>query len=325
MARVIRPVEHDARLSLVEHLDELRTRLIISIGALLVAFGVCFWQNHRLLNILERPVEHVLNSQASKGQGLEGPASKDAHGVLNLAGITRRLADALARPGSGLSASVRRQVEALVPQIDHRVSTLKVPSQHLATLGVGEPFTVTITVCMYFALLLALPVLLYELYAFVLPAFSPKERAVALPVLLAVPGLLLAGVAFGYFVVLPAATHFLLNFNSSKFDVIVQANSYYPFAALILLAMGGIFQVPVAVVAAQRAEIVTTKQLRKNRRIAVAVAAVIAAVLPGDAITMVLETLPIIVLYEISIHIAALLDRRDTRRARAEASRVPSA
>jgi sec-independent protein translocase protein TatC len=325
MARAIRPVGHDARLSLVEHLDELRTRLIVSIGALLVAFGFCFWQNHRLLNILERPVKNVLKSQGDKGQGLEGPANLDARDVVNLAKLTRRLAESLARPGSGLSAGVRRQVAAIVPQIDHHVANLHVPSQQLATLSVGEPFTVTITVCMYFALLLALPVLLYELYSYVLPAFSPKERAVALPVLLAVPGLLLSGVAFGYFVVLPAATHFLLNFNSSKFDVIVQANSYYPFAALILLAMGGIFQVPVAVVAAQRAEIVTTKQLRKNRRIAVAVAAVIAAVLPGDAITMILETLPIIVLYEISIHIAALLDRRDSRRARAQASGIPSA
>jgi sec-independent protein translocase protein TatC len=142
--------------------------------------------------------------------------------------------------------------------------------------------------------------------------------------MLAVPGLLLGGVAFGYFVVLPAATHFLLNFNSGTFDVVVQANSYYPFAALILLAMGLIFQIPIALIALTRAEIVTTRQLRKNRRIAIAVAALIAAVLPGDAITMILETLPIIVLYEISIHISAILDLRDRRRARATASAVPS-
>jgi sec-independent protein translocase protein TatC len=182
----------------------------------------------------------------------------------------------------------------------------------------------TVTVCAYFALLLAMPVLLFQLYAFVLPAFSPRERAVAMPVMLAVPGLLLGGVAFGYFIVLPAATHFLLNFNAGSFDVIVQASSYFPFAALILLAMGVIFQIPIALIALTRAEIVTTRQLRKNRRIAIAVAAVIAALLPGDAITMILETLPIIVLYEISIHISALLDLRDRRRARSPASVVPS-
>jgi hypothetical protein len=145
-----------------------------------------------------------------------------------------------------------------------------------------------------------------------------------MPVMLAVPGLLLGGVAFGYFIVLPAATHFLLNFNAGSFDVIVQASSYFPFAALILLAMGVIFQIPIALIALTRAEIVTTRQLRKNRRIAIAVAAVIAALLPGDAITMILETLPIIVLYEVSIHISAILDLRDRRRARSQASVVPS-
>jgi sec-independent protein translocase protein TatC len=316
MPRVLRPVDHDARLSLVEHLDELRTRLIVSIGTLFVAFGVCFWQNKRLLNILEHPVSKVLNAQYAKGEGLQGPAALATRAVIGLAGNTSRLAKALASPGSGLSASARRAVATLVPKIHHDVAHLHVAAHgQLATLSVGEPFTVTITVCLYFAVLLSMPVLLYQLYGFVLPAFSPRERAVAMPVLIAVPGLLVGGVAFGYFVVLPAATHFLLDFNSSKFDVIVQANSYYPFAALILFAMGLIFQVPVAVVAAQRAEIVTTRQLRKSRRIAIAVAAVIAALLPGDAVTMLLETLPIIVLYEISIHIAALLDRRDRRRA----------
>lgn len=325
MARALRPVDHQARLSVVEHLDELRSRLIVCIGVLIVAFGICFWQNHRLLNILERPVDKVLNSQYAKGEGLQGPSAVATAGVKALASNVISLAKALAAPGSGLSPSARGKLSALLPKITHQVGTIQVPAHgQLATLTVGEPLTVTVTVCMYFALLLSLPVLLYELYGFVLPAFSPKERAVALPVMLAVPGLLLGGVAFGYFVVLPAATHFLLNFNASKFDVIVQASSYYPFAALILLAMGFIFQVPVAVVAAQRAELVTTKQLRKNRRIAVAVAAVIAAVLPGDVVTMILETMPIIVLYEISIHVAALLDRNDRRRARAQAAGVPS-
>ena len=180
------------------------------------------------------------------------------------------------------------------------------------------------TVALYFSLLVAMPVILYQLYAFVLPAFSPRERAVATPILLAVPGLLLGGAAFGYYIVLPAATHFLLGFNASHFKLIVQDKSYYPFAAQIMLAMGSILQIPKQLIALTRAEILTTRQLRKNRRIAVAVAAVIAALLPGDAITMILETLPIIVLYEISIHISAILDLRDRRRARAGASPVVS-
>ena len=186
------------------------------------------------------------------------------------------------------------------------------------TIGIGEPFTATITVTFYFALLLSLPIILFELYGFLIPAFSPTERRVALPVMLAVPGLFACGVLFGYYVVLPAAVHFLQNFNAGSFEQFVQASSYYSFAALIMLAMGVIFQVPLAVIAAARSGIVTPRQLRKNRRIAIVVAALIAAVLPGDAITMGLETLPIIVLYEVGIVMVTVLDRRDARRARAQ-------
>jgi sec-independent protein translocase protein TatC len=325
MAKVLRPIEHDDRLSLVEHLDELRTRLIVSIGSLVAAFGVCFWQNARLLSLLERPVSKVLKAQANKGEGLVGQATQGSKALRAVANDLTSFAKQVAAPGSGVSAGVRHAAATLVPQLHSAITQVHAGSgTNLTTLGVGEPFTMTVTVCAYFALLLAMPVLLFQLYAFVLPAFSPRERAVALPMMLAVPGLLLGGVAFGYFVVLPAATHFLLNFNAGKFDVIVQASSYFPFAALILLAMGLIFQIPIALIALTRAEIVSTRQLRKNRRIAIAVAALIAAVLPGDAITMILETLPIIVLYEVSIHISAILDLRDRRRARAQASAVPS-
>ncbi|MGA2470390.1 MAG: twin-arginine translocase subunit TatC [Solirubrobacteraceae bacterium] len=325
MARAIRPVDHQDRLSLVEHLDELRTRLIICLAALAVAFGLCFWQSHELLRLLAHPAQKVLASQEAKGQGLEGQAAQVRDGLLRLATVERHLVNWLASPNSGLAPGVRHAAGAFGPEIASAVA--KVPrgaGSQLVTLSVAEPFTATLTVCLYFAFLFALPVILFELYGFVLPAFSPRERAVAVPVMLAVPALLLAGVAFGYFVVLPAATHFLLNFNSGQFEVVVQASSYYPFAGLMLVAMAVIFQVPVAVVAAVRAEIVTTRQLRRGRRIAIAVAALIAAILPGDAITMILEILPIVALYEISIHVAALLDRRDRRRARGQASGVPS-
>jgi sec-independent protein translocase protein TatC len=325
MVNALRPINHEERLSLVEHLDELRNRLIVSIGAVIVAFGICFWQNKRLLDVLQRPVTRVLVSQAKRGQGLEGEATQGSKALLTLSHYVSALAKQLVKPGSGVSAGVRGAAHNIITQLPKATAAIHPGNgAKLATLGVGEPFTMTVTVCAYFALLLAMPVLLFQLYAFVLPAFSPRERAVALPVLLAVPGLLLGGVAFGYFIVLPAATHFLLNFNSGTFDVIVQASSYYPFAALILLAMGLIFQLPIGLIALTRAEIVSTGTLRKNRRIAIAVAAVIAALLPGDVITMLLETLPIIVLYEVSIHISAILDLRDRRRARTKASAFPS-
>ena len=106
---------------------------------------------------------------------------------------------------------------------------------------------------LYFALIVSLPVILYELYGFVLPALKPNERRVATPLLTAVPFLFAVGVAFGYFVVLPAAIHFFVNFNADQFNVIVQAGPYYAFAATILLAMGLVFQVPVVILGATRA------------------------------------------------------------------------
>ena len=181
------------------------------------------------------------------------------------------------------------------------------------TLGFGEPFTTTLTVSLYFALVLSLPVILFELYGFMLPAFSPSERRVVLPLLSAIPFLFVIGVLFGYFVVLPAAVRFFQNFNSGQFDVLVQASQYYKFAATTLLAMGIVFQVPVAILAAVRARLVTVAQLRKGRRYAIVACAAVAAFLPGDAVTLLLETIPLYVLYETSILLAAVMSRRWAR------------
>src|SRR5450759_4688634 len=135
-----------------------------------------------------------------------------------------------------------------------------------------------------------------------------------MPLLIAVPFLFAAGVVFGYLVVLPAAVRFLQNFNSAQFNVLVQASQSYKFDATVLLAMGIAFQAPVAILGAVRAGIVTPTQLRRNRHYAILVCAAIAAVLPGDAFTLVLETVPLYVLYEVSILIASVLARRDARR-----------
>ena len=193
------------------------------------------------------------------------------------------------------------------------------------TLGVGEPFTTTIKVSLYFALVVSLPLILYELYGFILPALSPSERRITVPLLMAVPFLFAAGVLFGYFVVLPAAVRFFVNFNSSEFNVLVQASPFYGFAATILLAMGLIFQVPVVILGATRVGIVTPRQLRKNRRYAIVACAAVAAFLPGDAVTLLLETIPLYVLYEASILLASLVERSERRRQSQAADRSTTA
>ena len=251
MSRAIRPVGHEEHLSLVEHLDELRTRMIICLVALGVAFALCFWQNHELLHLIGNPYTKETKGQVNRCQGQQGPNWCTDKALEKVVVYMNALAKDSKNPAA--LAPLQKQVDSALKSLPK-----KAPGNNLVTIGIGEPFTATITVVFYFSLLLALPVLLFELYAFVIPAFSPGERKVAAPVMFAIPALLACGVAFGYYVVLPAAVHFLQNFNSGSFDQFVQASSYYGFAALIMLAMGVIFQVPLAVIAISRAGIAIT-------------------------------------------------------------------
>lgn len=313
MATTIRPIGHEDRLSLVDHLDELRTRLIISAVVLAIAFGVCLWQNHELLHIINKPLQAQTKKQVAKGQGTVGQAVLAQQGVLKVARDTRAALGVLAAPGSGVSDATRAQLRPLVDSLGADVQKIprNPPGDNPVTLGVGEPFTTTLTVALYFAVLLAAPLILYELYGFVLPALNPRERRVALPLVTAIPFLFAGGALFGYFVVLPAAVRFFVNFNSGEFNVLVQASQFYKFAATVLLAMGLVFQVPVAILGATRAGLVTVAQLRRNRRYALVACAVVAAFLPGDAITLVLETVPLYLLYEASILVASLFGRAE--------------
>jgi len=225
--RRIRPVSHDDRLSVVDHLDELRSRLIVSLVAFVVAWVLTTWQNHLVLEIMNAPL----------------PNGKEPTTLMNAA---------------------------------------------------------------YFALILAAPVVLYQLYAFILPAFSPAERRVATPLLIMVPVLFITGVVFCYFVILTPALHFLLSFNSSEFNTQIRAKDYYSFVSMLMLVMGLGFQIPIGILAACKLGVTSAEQLRRNRRYAVVVIVILAALLPTlDPISLLLESLPFYLLYELSIVLAA--------------------
>jgi len=317
----LRPVGHEDRLSVVGHLDELRTRLIVSALAVVVAFGVCFWQNHRLLHLIDSPLAHQTQQQVRDGHGPLGATYQVQQSARDLAVQLSAVTGALRaeRPNSRIDASLGK----VQTQLKRDVTRLSAPphGDRPVTLGIGEPFTTTLTVSLIFALILSLPVLLHQLYAFMMPALDPKHRRRMMPLTLAVPFLFIAGVAFGYVVVLPAAVHFFQNFNSGQFNVLVQASQYYKFAATTMLAMGLLFEVPVAILAVTSAGVITPRQLRNNRRYAVGACALVAAVLPGDAITMLLETVPLYLLFEVGVLFASFVERRqrarDSREARA--------
>ena len=313
MARAaLRPVSHDDRLSLVEHLDELRTRLVIGLIAFLACFAVCFWQNDVILDLMNRPLEKTAFNEGSQDPFERAATFQSAQRRLYLQeAVTAR---ALAQE-ERLSEETRRMLQQLASTAAAAAEAApKATARRPVTLGVGEPFTATFKVAAYAAVLLALPLLLYQAYAFILPAFSPRERQVATPLLLMVPFLFFAGVAFAYFMVLPPAINFLQNFNDDSYDILLQARDFYSFELLVLMAMGVLFQIPVGILAATRLGVVTPQQLRKGRRYALVAIAVMAMLLPGqDPVTMLIMMIPLIILYEGSILLASLLDRRASR------------
>jgi sec-independent protein translocase protein TatC len=240
----LRAAKFDEQMTLVEHLDELRNRIIVSAVVLAVACGLCFWQNHLLLDIANKPLPNNLNG--------------------------------------------------------HPIKPI--------TFGVAEPFMSTLKVSIYAGILIALPVILYQLYAFLLPALKPTEKRVIVPFLVLVPFLFIAGVVFSYFVVVPAAAKFLLNFNQTEFNVQVRASEYYGFFITTLMAMGLVFQIPMGVVAVTRLGIVTPKQLSHNRRYAYLILIIIAMLLPGtDPVTMLIEAAPLLLLFEFSLLLARFM------------------
>ncbi len=277
-----------------------------------MAFGFCLWQNHALLHLVNRPLEHQTQKQVRAGNGPLGATYTVQEASRSVAIQLEHVVGALEQPGSGASTATRASLRGVPSQLHRAISRLSAAPQgnKPVTLGVGEPFTATLGIALLFGLILALPLILYELYSFMLPALSPERQRIASPLILAVPVLFVTGVLFGYFVVLPAALRFFENFNSDQFNVLVQASQYYHFAATILLAMGLVFQVPVAILAATRAGIVTPRQLRANRRYAILACGAVAALLPGDAITLLLETVPLYLLFETSVLLASIFERR---------------
>ena len=246
MKRLPRRLHHGEEATLVEHLEELRTRIFVSLGALVVGFAIAF--------VFHRHVLHWLNA----------------------------------------------------PLPDDRGKPI--------TLSVAEPFLTAMKGSLLAGLARALPVVLWQLWSFLAPAVAPhSERTVLWFVLLATL-LLAAGVAFAYWVVLPQAVHFLTNFDESQFNAQIRAKDYYGFVMTVLLAVGLVFQLPIFILALVRLGVLETSTLRKNRRLGYFIVAVVAVLLPGiDPVTTTFEMVPLMALFEASIWLSVLVERRSTQ------------
>jgi sec-independent protein translocase protein TatC len=242
MARMPRRLEHGDRVTLVEHLDELRSRLIISILAVGIGFVVAFIFQDWILEWLERPL----------------PEGKN-----------------------------------------------------LITFGVTEPFFTTIKVSFYAGFALALPVVLWQIWSFLAPAFQENsQRIVAVCVAIAT-ALFAGGLAFAYFIVLPRALHFLTTYNEEFFQIEVRANYYFSFVTLGLIGFALVFQLPIFVLALVRLGVLTSGALRRNRRIGYVSVLLVAILLPTvDPVSLAFEVVPLLILFELSIWASVLLEKR---------------
>lgn len=233
---------HGEEATLVEHLDELRTRLIVVLFALIPAFLLAFVFHEQIM------------------EWLTGPLADD---------------------------------------------------KKLVTLGVTEPFTTSVKVSLIAGLALALPVLLWQVWAFFAPAVEPHFQRVVLVFVVLATALFATGVVFMYYVVLPRALDFLTSYDDDLYDIQIRASYYYNFAALTLFAGGLAFLMPIFVLALVRLRVLTSDRLRSNRRIAFVVLLVFAIMLPTvDPVSLAFEVVPLLLLFELSIWLSVLMERR---------------
>ncbi len=242
--RLPRRLRHGEEATLVEHLDELRSRIIVSLAIVIVFTIVAFVFQHDILHWLSAPL----------------PPKRRAQGLL--------------------------------------------------TLGVAEPFLVTFKISLWVGVGAAFPVLLWQVWGFFAPAVGEHTQRVLVGFVLFATVLLVAGVLFGYYIVLPKALSFLTNYNDQTFNIQIQASNYYSFVLLVLVAMGVVFELPIFVLALVRLGIVTSYRLRHTRRVGYFIVAVVAVALPGiDPVTTALEAVPLFALYEGSIWLSVLFER----------------
>jgi sec-independent protein translocase protein TatC len=183
--------------------------------------------------------------------------------------------------------------------------------RHLLTLGVAEPFTTSLKVSFALGFALALPIVLWQLWSFVAPALTPKTQRGIAGFTVFAAALLVGGIVFGYRVALPAALHFLTNYDNAIYNVQIRAADFISFSVLVLAACGAVFELPIVVLGLVRVGALTSKKLRSNRRIGYMIVAAIGVALPGvDPITTIVETIPLAILFEASIWLSVFFERR---------------
>ena len=290
-----------SRAPLLDHLIELRKRLIVCVAVVALGFAACFYFSTQLYIFLTHPFD--VASQLVAFRQLAAHAHPSSPGML----------------GAALDALTGAR-DLFLTLLGLREAPVVAGVAHVSLISTAplEFFFTKLKLAGFGAVVLTFPVLAWQVYAFVAPGLYKKERRAFLPFLLAAPILFLMGAALVYYMILPFVMWFSLSQQILGGPVSVQllpkVSDYLSLVTTLLMAFGLCFQLPVVLTLLGMAGILNSGQLRAGRRYAIVGVFVVAAVVtPPDPISQTLLALPIILLYEISIWCVWLIERRRKR------------
>ncbi len=326
------------QMSFLDHLDELRSRLIRSITFVFVIFLGCWFVSNYIYNFLARPVQHAL-AEAQRRQlplgGMTGHEQIQRLSDLKEGDVlrytfsesTKMGTSVVIPPGTSVLAQVAKDSNgntglfmnepliagnAVVPKgvrlpidFNARADGSVGLDEKLIVNTMIESFSLYIKVSLYTAICIAIPFLLWQIWAFVSPGLYPHERGYVLPFILLSTISFFIGSVFAYYVIFPPAAKYLLGLGKD-FRLFLKADDYFDFIILVMLGMGIVFQMPAITYVLARIGLVTAKYLIRIWRTSLIVILIAAAILSptNDVPNMLLFAAPMLVLYAISIFVA---------------------
>ncbi len=329
--------ELGGQMSFLDHLDELRSRLIRSIVFVFVATAVCWFFSDRIYSFLAVPVERAL-AEAQRRQvpiaGLTGNETIVGFNSLKENDVGRyvfpeetKIGASVIPVGASVTARVAKDPQGqlglftdeslyagdtVIPKgVRLPVSFTSMPqafsgiSDKLIVTTALEPFSLYVKVSLYAALCLSVPFLLYQIWAFVSPGLYPHERGYVTPFIALSSVSFVLGALFAYYVIFPPAAKYLLGLGGD-FRLLLKANDYFDFIIIVMLGMGVVFQMPAVSYVLSRIGLITAVFLLRVWKMAAIVIMIAAALLSptGDIPNMLLFAAPMIVLYFVSIFVA---------------------
>jgi len=318
----------EAQMSFLEHLDELRKRLMWSILFIFLAFMVCFYFSGKIFNFLAIPVQRELAEAKQKriGGGETFTGLKEGDTARFIFNEKTNLGSVVIPVGASVEAKIARCEEtklcvlteedifigevivpkgAKVAEIISGGSNLAGKDEQLIVTTAVESFTLYVTVSLYAAIALSVPFLLWQIWGFISPALYKHERRYVTPFIGLSTISFVIGAAFAYYILFPPAMSYLLGLGQD-FNLMLRATDYFDFITLIMLAMGLIFQMPAITYVLARIGIVSAGFLLSSWKFATVIILIVAAVVSptGDIPNMMLFAAPMMILYVVSILIA---------------------